>query len=192
MNTCDHPVEALLTAELDELAGEADTQLGRLVRDCPHCSAAARKILAANVALNASLAEGRVLHADSLITRARSREKTTAAVRTWWRARVPAVPPAWRWIPAAAAVGTLAIAAILLAVVDGEEPLPGPEWNPDTISPEYAAQPLLVDAPGYTVAVIPAANPDITIFWFSKENDDAQEVDPVHDGPIAIGTPDSL
>ena len=191
MSTSDRPVEALLTAELDELAGEADTELGRLVRDCPHCSAAARKILAANVVLNAALDEGRILHADSLITRARSRQKTTAAVRSWWRARVPA-PPAWRWIPAAAAVGTLSIAAILLALVDSDEPLPGPEWNPDTTTPEYAAQPLLVDAPGYNVAVIPTANPDITIFWFSKENDDAQEVDPVHDGPIAIGTPNGL
>lgn len=191
MSTRDRPVEALLTAELDELAGEADTELGRLVRECPHCSAAARKILAANVVLNAALDEGRLPHADSLITRARSRQKTTAAVRTWWRARVPAAPPAWRWVPVAAAVGTLSIAAILLALVDSEEPLPGPEWNPTT-TPEYAAQPLLVDAPGYNVAVIPTANPDITIFWFSKENDDAQEVDPVRDGPIAIGAPNGL
>lgn len=186
MSTCDHPVEPLLTAELDELAGDADTELGRLVRDCPHCSAAARKILAANVALNASLAEGRIQHADSLITRARSKDQTAVAGRSWWRARAPVAPPAWRWTPAAAAVGTLAVAAVLLAVVGSEEPLPGPEWNPDTTTNEYAAQPLLVDAPGYNVAVIPTANPDITVFWFSKENDDAQEVDPVHDGPIAI------
>lgn len=192
MSTCDHPVEALLTAELDELAGEADTELGRLVRDCPHCSAASRRILAANVALNAALDEGRVLHADSLIARARSEEEAAVAGRTWWRARATAVPPAWRWMPAAAAVGTLSIAAILLAVVGSEEPLPGPEWNPDAAMPEFAAQPLLVDAPGYNVAVIPTANPDITIFWFSKENDDAQEVDPVRDGPIAIGTPNGL
>lgn len=192
MSTCDHPVEPLLTAELDELAGDADTELGRLVRDCPHCSAAARKILAANVALNASLAEGRIRHADSLIARARFKEETVGADRFWWRARAPVAAPAWRWIPAAAAVGTLSIAAILLALVDSEEPLPGPEWNPDATAPEYAAQPLLVDAPGYNVAVIPTANPDITIFWFSKENDDAQEVDPVLDGPIAIGTPNGL
>lgn len=186
MSTSDRPAAALLTAELNELTGEADTELGRLVRDCPHCSAAARKILAANVVLNAALDEGRVLHADSLITRARSRQETTAAVRSRWRARVPAAPPAWRWIPAAAAVGTLSIAAILLALVDSGEPLPGPEWDPDAAMSEYATQPLLVDAPGYNVAVIPTANPDITIFWFSKENDDAQEVDPVRDGPIAI------
>lgn len=185
MSASGRPLAALLTAELDELAGEADTELGRLVRDCPHCSAAARKILAANEALNASLAEGRILHADSLITRARSRERTAVAGRTWRGVRIPAAPP-WRWVPAAAAVGTLAIAAILLAVVGREEPLRGPEWDPDTATPEYAAQPLLVDAPGYNVAVIPTANPDITIFWFSKENDDVQEVDPVHDGPIAI------
>lgn len=186
MSASGRPVEALLTAELDELAGEADTELGRLVRDRPHYAAAARKILAANVALSASLAEGGVLRSDSLITRARSKEETAVEGRSWWRARVPAAPPAWRWIPVAAAVGTLAVAAVLLAVVGSDEPLPSPEWDPETTSAEYAAQPLLVDAPGYNVAVIPTANPDITIFWFSKENDDAQEVDPVRDGPIAI------
>lgn len=184
MSASGRPVEALLTAELDELAGEADTELGRLVRDCPHYAAAARKILAANEALNASLAESRVLHADSLITRARSRERTAVPGRTRWGVRVSGAQPAWRWVPAAAAVGTMAIAAILLAVVGGNEPLPGPEWDPDAAMP--ATQPLLVDAPGYNVAVIPTANPDITILWFSKENDDAQEVDPVRDGPIAI------
>ena len=192
MSACDRPAGPLLTAELDELAGEADTELGRHVRDCPHCSAAARKILAANGTLNASLAEEGVLHAESLITRARSKEKTAVSGRAWWQVRAPAVPSAWRWIPAAAAVGTLAVAAILLAVVGSEKSLPGPEWHADTTSPGYAAQPLLVDAPGYNVAVIPTANPDITIFWFSKENDDAQEVDPGRDGPIAIGAPSGL
>ncbi|MCY3622358.1 MAG: hypothetical protein OXH68_11700 [Gammaproteobacteria bacterium] len=192
MSAREHPVETLLTAELDELAGEADTELGRHVRDCPHLSAAARKILAANAALNASLAEGRVFRGDSLIARARSGETTSTVGRARWRPRVPAVPAAWRWVPAAAAVGALAIAAILLGVIGSEEPLPGPAWDPDPMTPEYAAQPLLVDAPGYNVAVIPTANPDITIFWFSKENDDAQRVDPVHDGPIAIGRGNGL
>ena len=192
MSACDRPVEALLTAELDELAGEADTELGRHVRDCPHCSAAARKILAANVALNTSLAEGRALPGASLIAQARSEQISPAAGRAWWRARMPVPQSVWRWVPAAAAVGALAIAAVLLVVFGTEEPLPGPEWSPDQTTPSYAAQPLLVDAPGYNVAVIPTANPDITIFWFSKENDDAQKVDPVHDGPIAIGSGNGL
>lgn len=192
MTACHHPVEPLLTAELDELAGKADTELGRHVRDCPHCATAARKILAANDALNASLAEGRILSGGLLIAEARSRKGKAPEGRAWWGSRVPAAQPAWRWLPAAAAVGTLAIAATLLAVFGNEEPLPGPEWNPDPITPEHAAQPLVVDAPGYNVAVIPTANPDITILWFSKENDDVQEVVPVRDGPIAIGPGNGL
>ena len=192
MSACDRPVEALLTAELDELAGQAETELGRHVHDCPHCSAAARKILAANVALNDSLVAQRTTDGRDLIARARSGANSSAAVPAWRRLRWPGLQPGWRWVPIAAGIGTLAIAAILLAVSESEQPLPGPEWTPDPVAPDYAAQPLLVDAPGYNVAVIPTANPDITIFWFSKENDDAQEVDPVRDGPIAIGPGNGL
>jgi len=192
MTACHRPVEPLLTAELDELAGKADTELGRHVRDCPHCSAAARKILAANVVLNDSLVAQRTPDTRDLVDRARSEEGATAPIPAWRQLRWPALQPGWRWVPIAAGIGTLAIAAILLAVVESEEPLPGSEWKPDPITPEYATRPLLVDAPGYTVAVIPTANPDITIFWFSKEDDDVQEVDPVRDGPIAIGPGNGL
>lgn len=179
-----------MTAELDELAGEADTELGRHVRDCPHYSAAARKILAANVMLNDSLVVQRTTDAGDLVARARSGERVSVAVPAWRQLRWPGRQSDWRW--AAAGIGALAIAAILLAVVGREEPLSGPHWAPGQITPEYASQTLLVDAPGYNVAVIPTANPDITIFWFSKENDDAQRVDPVHDGPIAIGRGNGL
>lgn len=190
MNACDRPVEPLLTAELDELAGQADTELGRHVRDCPHCSAAARKILAANVVLDDLLVVRPTTVARDLVAKARSGEEVSVAVPAWRQLRWPGAQPGWRW--AAAGIGALAVAAVLLAVVGREEPLAGPEWEPQEITPEYAAQPLLVDAPGYDVAVIPTANPDITIFWFSKENDDAQEVDPVRDGPIAIGSGNGL
>lgn len=191
MNACDRPVEPLLTAELDELAGQADTELGRHVRDCPHCSATARKIMAANVALNASLAEARVLHSDSLIARARLREKTAVAGRSWWGTRVPPAQPAWRWALPAAAVGTLAIAAILLWVVGSEEARPGSD---EVASTGFArtVEPVHVDAPGYAIAVIPTANPDLTIIWFSKEGDDDHQVDDIRDGPIAVGSPNGL
>lgn len=190
MSACDRPVEPLLTAELDELAGEADTELGRHVRDCPHCSAAARKILAANVALNESLTLQRTTEARDLVARARSGDEVSVAVPAWRQVQWPGKHPGWRW--AAAGIGAFAVAAILLAVGGIEEPLPGPEWTPNQTTPDYAARPLLVDAPGYNVAVIPTANPDITIFWFSKENDDVQKVDPVRDGPIAIGSGNGL
>jgi len=192
MSSCDRPVAALLTAELDELAGQADTELGRHVHDCPHCSAAARKILAANVVLNDSLVPERTTDVRDLVLRVRSGKAVSVAVPAWRQLRWPGLQPGWRWAPIAAGIGIFAIAAILLAVVGIEEPLSGPEWAPNPITPEYASQPLLVDAPGYNVAVIPTANPDITIFWFSKENDDAQEVDPIRDGPIAIGSGNGL
>ena len=192
MSTCERPLEPMLTAELAELEGTADTDLGRHVRDCPRCSAAARKILAANAVLNDSLVAQRTPDTRDLVDKARSGEAATAPIPAWRQLRWPGTQPGWRWVPIAAGIGTLAIAAILLAVVGSEEPLPGPEWKADPITSEYGTQPLLVDAPGYNVAVIPTANPDITIFWFSKEDDDVQEVDPVRDGPIAIGPGNGL
>ena len=49
---------------------------------------------------------------------------------------------------------------------------------------------MLVDAPGYNVAVIPTTDPDITIFWFYKEKDDDQDMD-MRGGPAAAGTDDA-
>lgn len=185
MSAREDPVEALLTAELDELAGEADTELGRLVRDSPHCSAAARKILAANEALNASLAAKRVVDAPALVARARSSERSTAF---GWRMRWPAIPSAWPW--AAATVGTVAVWTILVVFALRTESPADPETRPEVAADH--AEPPLVDAPGYSVAVIPTSNPDITIIWLTKESDDGQQVDAIRDGPIAIDPPNGL
>ncbi|MDE0661703.1 MAG: hypothetical protein OXI79_18870 [Gammaproteobacteria bacterium] len=180
MTACDRPVEPLLTAALDELAGTADTELSRHVRDCPHCAAAARKILAANDALDASLREGFVLHRASLLARAPSKEPTPGASRRRWRAPWPANRPALGWV--AAAVGLVAVATVIVVVTPRQEPLPSPRLAAEPPATEQASQPLTVDAPGYDVAVIPTENPDVTIIWFAKETDDADVVD----GPIAV------
>lgn len=185
MSAREDPLKALLTAELDELAGEADTELGRLVRDCPHCSAAARKILAANEALNATLAASRVVDAPALVARARSSQRSKAS---GWRMRWPAIPSAWPW--AAATVGALAVWTILVVFAWRTESPTDPETRPE-VPAEHAESPL-VDAPGYSVAVIPTTNPDITIIWLTKESDDGEQVDAILDGPIAVDPPNGL
>ncbi|MDE0190419.1 MAG: hypothetical protein OXQ90_03600 [Gammaproteobacteria bacterium] len=182
MSACDRPVEALLTAELDELAGKADTELGRHVRDCPHCSAAARKILAANAALNESLTRGWQPLSGPLIARARSRKR--GAGRPSWS--VQWAVGGTRLVWGAVAISVLAVWITLVAVVIRHDRLPDSESVTERIAAERTAEPPLVEAPGYNVAVVPTANPAITIVWFSKENDDADAVDAIRDGPIAV------
>ena len=184
MSTCNRPIDPLLTAEPDELEGVADTDLGRHVQDCPQCSAAARKILTANSALNALLAESRATDARAIVARARSPERSSV---TGWRIRWPAIPPAWGW--AAVTAGTLAVWAVLVIFGLRTEPPPDAESTPEIAAVD--ANPPRVDAPGYSVAVTPTSNPDIVIIWFTKESGDDQ-VDAIRDGPIAVGTANGL
>lgn len=189
MTTRDRPLEPLLTAELDELAGKADTDLARYVRDDPQFSAAARKILAANSALDAALATStasaasQATNAPALIARARSSERSRAS---GWRMRWPVIPAAWLWT--AATVGTLAVWAIMVVFAWRTTAPADPESRPEVAAER--AEPS-VHAPGYSVAVIPTSNPDITIIWLTKESDDGQHADAIRDGPIAVG-PDGL
>ncbi len=184
MSGCERPVAPLLTAELADLEGVAETDLGRHVRDCPHCSAAARRILAANRVLNASLAEEREVHGGLLITRARSLERAWRFDHARWRARWPALGLA------AAAIGLVSISVVMLAVVarapSGNEPISSQS------AVDVTPQTLEVDAPGYRVAVIPTANPDLTIILFSREDDDGQQPGDVRNGPIAVGPANGL
>ena len=184
MTHCDRPVRPLLTAELDELAGQADTELSRHVRDCPHCAAAARKILAANDVLNASLAQRPVLRSASLRAQARAKAQVHGANRPPWRAGWLLNRPAIGWV--AAAVGLVAVATTILVVSALKEPMPSRKLAVEHPATGQAAQPPTVDAPGYHVAVIPTESPDVTIIWFTKENDAADGADAIRDGPIAV------
>ena len=190
MSNCKRPLEPMLTAELAELEGIAVTDLGRHVRVCPHCSAAARKILAANAVLDASLAEGRAIYSGSLLARARSTEQAPGMGRFRWSGGWLAIGPTLGW--AAGAIGVLAFATVLLVVAPRHEPLPDAESPPGLTAAELTTQPPLIHAPGYDVAVIPTENPDVTIIWFSKENDDADATDAIRDGPIAVGPANGL
>ena len=187
MSAREHPVETLLTAELDELAGEADTELGRHVRDCPHLSAAARKILAAYATLNESLTRGKQPLSGPLIARARSRKRGAGRPRrsVQWAGGTRLV---WGTV----AISVLAVWVTLVTVVIRHDKLPDSKTVPEHIAAERAAEPPRVEAPGYNVAVVATANPAITIVWFSKENDDADAVDAIRDGPIAVDPANGL
>ncbi len=188
MSACECFVDPLLTAELDELAGEADTELGRHVRDCPHCSAAAQRILAANATLNESLTLARQPHSGSLIARARSQNRSAGG--PWWR--VPWDAGGNRLVWGAVAISVLAVWVALVAVGIRHDRLPDSRSVPEHAAAERTAELLRVEAPGYHVAVVPTANPAITIVWFSKENDDANAVDAIRDGPIAVDPANGL
>lgn len=177
MNRCARLPE-LLTAEPDELAARTDSDLARHVRECPHCATAARAMLAANDGLREVLGVPGQVDADAVLRKARA-----DAMRS---------PPGWRaWFtipaPARVAAATSLVAAIAVAVVfkvhhQADKPLPSRQ-----LTPVAEEQPVLVDAPGYNVAVIPTTNPDITIFWFFKENDDDQDMD-MRGSPPAAAT----
>ena len=185
MSECTRPIDALLVAELDELRGDADTDLGRHVRACPRCSAAAREIVAANGRLDRTFGAEAVIDASALIARARSGPPRTGRLfdrpRRWIAHPIP-----MRAAAVSAAFAVLAV-AVLILVGGREERLPGVEWIP-----ERPRQPPVVDAPYDKVVVIPTANPKLTIIWFSKEDDDAKHVDVPRDNPAVIGPGDQL
>jgi len=184
MTACDQPLAALLDAEPDELAGRADSDLAEHIRDCSHCSEAARRILMAYGNLDEALAEAPLVDAESLVERAASGSATpTRGMRKWWL-------PTWTPVPivAGGALATgLALALAFLFRSGNHGELLGEEWVPMDED-----RPLLVAAPGHNVAVIPTANPDITIFWLYRENDDGQETHPTRDVPIGLGPGNGL
>ena len=189
MSECSRPVDALLVADLAELTGDADTDLGRHVRACPRCSARAREIVAANGRLDRTFGAEAVIDASALIARARSDPASPMGPFDLRNARW--IPHWSHWVPvrAAGAAGALVVltVALLVTIVARREP-------PSSVVPvpEGPVVPLVVDAPGYDVAVIPTANPDLTIIWFSKEKDDAKPMDAARDGPAGVGPGNGL
>lgn len=141
MSDCTLNVDALLDADPDELSGAADSEVGRHVRDCPQCRDAARTILEATDRLRAVLdAPPPPLDVDAVLARAKRRR-----------------PLAGRWLAVAAA----ALLAGLWLFGERERPLPG---EPPPPRPE--AYPLVEASGDRDVAVIPTANPEITVLWF--------------------------
>ena len=154
MNSCTRSLDYLLEAELDELDGSADTEVGRHVGDCERCRVVAQKVLDRTARLDSALAT--VPHrfdVDALLRRARSAEPGPRAAtisplrRRWQRFATVAL--------AASIVG-------LLILGDQDAPLPD-----STLAPSVAARLPIVEAPAtQNVAVISTDNPDITVLWF--------------------------
>lgn len=180
MNRCARLAE-LLTAEPDELAARADTDLARHIGECPHCAAAARAMLAANEGLREVLEVPGRVDVDAVLGKARADAKRSPPGRRAWFT----VPAPARVVAATSLVAAIAVAVALKMHHQADKSLPNEQWTP--VAEE---QPLLVDAPGYNVAVIPTTDPNITIFWFFKENDDDQDMD-MRGGLPAAGTDDA-
>lgn len=169
--SCTEIRERLLEAELDELAGESDTAVGRHVRSCPACGAVARTLLAETRALGAaldSLAPSRdavapaarvagsrpSIAADPVPSVARERGGSPVS-RSRGRVR--------RWAPLAAAAGL----AGLIAIGRGENrPLGDPSTPLDR--PEAAAgERFAIEVPDDgRLAVFDTADPSIKVVWF--------------------------
>ena len=173
MTDCNWAKE-LLVAAPEELSGEADTALARHIRDCPACTLAAQRILAANTHLDSALGSLPTVDAGALIARARSRDAegslSASPLRENARARAGRpwlAIPQWALAGGAAAVVAVGIAlgTIFETVPPTVPPMPAP-------SVAKAKHPLLLSAPNRRVAVFQTGNPNITLLWLFKENDD--------------------
>ena len=158
--TCRRPLAALLRADVAELRGTANTDLGRHIRDCPRYRAVAEKVLAANDALDGVFDQPPAVDAGALLAKAQS---TTADSMPH---AVQRPRKRWRTLPvrwAAAGAGLAAAAGLTFAFVgSGQDAMPGTLWTPQV------AQPPLVESPAMAATVIQTDNPDITILWFFR------------------------
>lgn len=169
--SCTEIRERLLEAELDELAGESDTPVGRHVRSCPACGAVARTLLAETRALGAaldSLAPSRdgVAPAGHV---AGSRSSLAAGpVPSVVRERGGSPVPrsrgrVRRWAPLAAAAGL----AGLIAIGWGEDrPLGDPSTPLDRVEAPVGERFAIEVPDDGRLAVFDTADPSIKVVWF--------------------------
>ena len=151
MSECVRALDTLLEADLDELEGRADSDLGRHIADCAGCADAARAILDGNRALDRVLDAAPSIDASAIVARAKlgtvrgNRHAERTRGRAWHR---------WAGLATAAA-----LAAALLT--QRESPLPGVALPP---RPETRAT---IETPANrSYAVFETDNPDITVLWF--------------------------
>ena len=174
MTDCKRQAKELLVAAPEELSGEADTALARHIRGCPVCTSAAQRILAANTRLGSVLGSPPTVDAGALIARARSRDaqETLNAGPLGEKARASAGRP-WlaipQWALAAGAAAVVAVGIALATIFETAPPSVPPMPAP---SAAKAKHPLLLSAPNRRVAVFQTGNPNITLLWLFKENDD--------------------
>ena len=152
MIECTRSFDALLEADVEELSGVAETDVGVHVRECGRCAAAAQAILDGNDVLDKVLGSVPAIDARALVARAR----LEAPQRVGKRA--PRLTRRWRRGAALAAAASI---AVVLLLPERDMPMSGVELAPRT--EVYS----LVEAPAdRSVAVIQTDNPDITVLWF--------------------------
>ena len=151
MSGCPRTSE-LLTADVETLRRQTDSDLARHIPTCPDCHATAARVLAATVALSEALDDIPAPDAALLM-------RPDMGRHTRWRKFMDARP---RWVLPLAGTATSA-AALYLALVATGPALEGEPWSPPSRRP-----PPLVDAPGHDIVVFPTTDPDITIIWFVK------------------------
>ncbi len=169
--SCTEIRERLLEAELDELAGESDTPVGRHVRSCPACGAVARTLLAETRALGAALdalapsrdgvaPAGHVVGSRSSLAAG----PVPSVVRERGGSPVPrSRGRVRRWAPLAAAAGL----AGLIAIGWGEDrPLGDPSTPLDRLEAPVGERFAIEVPDDGRLAVFDTADPSIKVVWF--------------------------
>jgi anti-sigma factor RsiW len=147
---CAEARDALLTADLPELGADGTGDLAAHLRGCAPCATLARRIVAAERGLDATLHR---LTPDGAAAAARA----ALAAR-----RVPPRRVGRVWAGALAAAAT--VAAVLL-LGNGEPTPPSAEARPTSLSHE-SRESVVSAPPGMSVAVFATDNPRITVYWF--------------------------
>lgn len=151
MNACRDLRARLLEADPRELAGLGPSEVADHVRTCAACGAVAGAILEETAALGRFLAEaGQPPDVEAILTSAGVPRSEPGAA-----ARVFSFPSWRRWSALAAAA---AVVGLLLLPADA------PVEVADI--PPLEGRPLVEVPPDRNVAVLPTANPDITVLWF--------------------------
>ncbi len=151
MRHCTDLRRLLLEAEPEELAGRGPSPVAEHVRTCGACRSVAEGILAETAALGRHLAYlSSAPDVDAILTAA-----GVGGEAAFTPAKVIRFPSWRKWSALAAAA---AVAGLLF--LPGDAPLQAPRTI--TLGPP----PLVEAAPGQNVAVLPTANPDITVLWF--------------------------
>ena len=151
MNSCRDIRVLLLEAELDELAGDGSSPVAEHVRSCAGCRDLAHRIVEETEGLGSYLSRGAAApDVDAILGAAGMGEAAPEPPP-----QVLPFAPWRRWTALAAAA---AVAGLFFLRADHAPQVVGPV--------AFQTPPLVEAAPDRNVAVMPTANPDITVLWF--------------------------
>lgn len=146
--TCDTAMALMLEADVAELVGQTDTELGRHLTGCRRCRAAAERIVEAERRLRRLVLDA----VPRTATDAAARAAVSDARRRFQRRR---------WLGRLAPLAAAAALATLLIGRHSSPPAPSiATGQPGPAGLEVAAP------PGRSVAVFHTDDPDIVVIWF--------------------------